>query len=106
SNVLDNIEYITDLDAIDEVEDHVIEKKEQISNLKQALILEERLQNYQDEKNTSKIEMDKAKLAVEKLEASAAQELIEKIKDFSKYYNKFMKLSLPDCRSAEISSDD
>ncbi|MCW4989854.1 hypothetical protein [Enterobacter mori] len=106
SNVLDNLEYITDLDAIDEVEDHVIEKKEQISNLKQALILEERLQNYQDEKNTSKIEMDKAKLAVEKLEASAAQELIEKIKDFSKYYNKFMKLSLPDCRSAEISSDD
>ncbi|HAL1993244.1 TPA: ATP-binding protein, partial [Escherichia coli] len=50
--------------------------------------------------------MDKAKLVVEKLEASAAQELIEKIKDFSKYYNKFMKLSLPDCRSAEISSDD
>ena len=105
-NALDNIEYITDLNTLDEVEDLVIEKKEQISNLKQALILEERLQNYQDDKNTSKIEMDKAKLVVEKLEASAAQELIEKIKDFSKYYNKFMKLSLPDCRSAEISSDD
>ncbi|WP_097475935.1 hypothetical protein [Escherichia coli] len=106
SSVLDKIEYLTDFDAIDEVEDHVIDKKEKISNLKQALILEERLQGYQNDKSKSKTEMDIAKLVVERLEASAAQELIEKVNLFSKYYNKFMRISLQDCRSAEISADD
>lgn len=106
SSALDKIEYLTDFDAIDEVEDHVIDKKEKISNLKQALILEERLQGYQNDKSKSKTEMDIAKLVVERLEASAAQELIEKVNQFSKYYNKFMRISLQDCRSAEISADD
>ncbi|EKG5018925.1 hypothetical protein O3Q57_004120, partial [Salmonella enterica] len=106
SNALSEIEYITDFDELDNVEDLLLTNKEKISDLKQALLLEKNLQTYQGIKDVAKREMDFAKIAVEKLEASSETELIEKVDKFNKYYNYFMKASLLDCRVAEINGDD
>ncbi len=106
SYALSEIEYITDFDELDHVEDQLLINKEKISNLKQALLLEKNLQTYQRVKDSAKREMDLAKIAVEKLEATSEAELIEKVDKFNKYYNHFMKASLLDCRVAEINADD
>lgn len=106
SFALSEIEYITDFDELDNIEDLLLTNKEKISNLKQALLLEKNLQSYQGVKDSAKREMEFAKIAVEKLEASSEAELIEKVDKFNKYYNHFMKASLLDCRVAEINSDD
>ncbi|WEE25123.1 AAA family ATPase [Aeromonas hydrophila] len=106
SRALSEIEYITDFDELDNVEDLLLINKEKISSLKQALLLEKNLQTYQIVKDSAKREMEFAKIAVEKLEASSEAELIEKVDKFNKYYNHFMKASLLDCRVAEINSDD
>ncbi|WP_222416855.1 hypothetical protein, partial [Yersinia aldovae] len=106
SYALSEIEYITNFDELDNVEDLLLINKEKISSLKQALLLEKNLQTYQGVKDSAKREMDLAKIAVEKLEASSEAELIEKVDKFNKYYNHFMKASLLDCRVAEINSDD
>lgn len=106
SYALSGIEYITDFDELDNIEDLLLTNKEKISNLKQALLLEKNLQSYQSVKDSAKREMEFAKIAVEKLEASSEAELIEKVDKFNKYYNHFMKASLLDCRLAEINSDD
>ncbi|MEQ4658108.1 hypothetical protein AB7Z54_05755 [Providencia manganoxydans] len=105
SHTLGEIEYITNFDELDHVENLLLENKEKISNLKQALLLENNLQEYQSAKDSTKKEMDLAKIVVEKLEASSESELIEKVDKFNKYYNSFMKTSLLDCRVAEINSD-
>ncbi|WP_368210633.1 hypothetical protein [Aeromonas sp. R4-2] len=106
STALSEIEYITDLDEIDDLEDLLLIKKEKISSLKQALLLEKNLQAYQGVKDSAKKEMEYAKNDVERLEASSEAELIEKVERFNTYYNRFMKASLIDCRVAEINSDD
>lgn len=106
SKALNEIEYITDFDELDDIEDKLIFNKEKINNLKQALILEQNLQSYQSLKDSAKNDVDLAKNEVEKLEASSEKELLEKVSEFSKYYNFFMKASLPECRIAEINSED
>lgn len=106
TKALEGIEYITDLDFIDKIEDGIINNKELISGYTQALILEKNLLNYQVSKDSSKKEMELARANVDKFEAAAASEIIEKVSEFNTYYNKFMKLSLAECRKAEISIDD
>lgn len=106
SYALSEIEYITDFDELDTIEDLLLTNKEKVSSLKQALLLEKNLQSYQVVKDSAKREMDFAKIAVEKLEASSEAELIEKVDKFNKYYNHFMKASLLDCRVAKINADD
>lgn len=106
SQVISEIEYVTDFNDIEEIDDAILLNKELISNYSQALILEKNLNKYQAEKDKLKKELDKAKVDVELLEASSSQELAEKVNDFNKYYNLFMRESLMDCRKAEINSDD
>lgn len=106
SQVISEIEYVTDFNGIEEIDDAILFNKELISNYSQALILERNLNKYQAEKDKLKKELDKAKVDVELLEASSSQELAEKVNDFNKYYNLFMRESLMDCRKAEINSDD
>lgn len=106
SQVISEIEYVTDFNGIEEIDDAILFNKELISNYSQALILEKNLSKYQAEKDKLKKELDKAKVDVELLEASSSQELAEKVNDFNEYYNLFMRESLMDCRKAEINSDD
>ncbi|ELY2812533.1 AAA family ATPase [Cronobacter sakazakii] len=106
SHALSELEYITNFDDLDSLEDQLIINKEKISNLKQALLLERNLQTYQKERDSAKRAVDFAKIAVEELEASSEIELIEKVDKFNSFYNHFMKKSLLDCRNAEISKDD
>ncbi|MCP1438404.1 energy-coupling factor transporter ATP-binding protein EcfA2 [Erwinia persicina] len=106
SKALNEIEYITDFDELDDIEDALLKNKEKINNFKQALILEENLQAYQSSKDSAKNSMDLARNEVDRLEAHSEKELMEKVSEFNKYYNLFMKASLPECRVAEISSDD
>ncbi len=106
ARTLNSIEYITDIDSLDQIEDQIIYKKELVSQYNQALILEKNLFHYQNIKTTSKKEVDLARVDADRFSAAAQQEIIEKVVQFNKYYNKFMKKSLADCRSAEISSED
>lgn len=106
AQALDKIEYITDIDFLDQIEDQIIHNKELVSQYNQALILERNLLHYQKSKTSSKTEVDLARAAADRFSAAAQQEIIEKVVEFNKYYNKFMKKSLADCRSAEISSED
>lgn len=106
SQIISEIEYVTDFDGIEEIDDAIMHNKELISNFNQALILERNLSKYQKSRDDAKKEMDSAKLDVELLEASSSKELAEKVGDFNKYYNRFMRESLIDCRLAEINNDD
>lgn len=106
SQIINEIEYVTDFNGIEEIDDAILRNKELIGNYNQALILEKNLLKYQKERDRTKNDMDSAKSDVELLEASSSKELTEKVGEFNKYYNHFMRESLTDCRLAEINSDD
>ncbi|HEJ8024044.1 TPA: hypothetical protein SMI40_003459 [Serratia liquefaciens] len=106
SKALDNIRFITPIDILDEIDDAIIFNKENISNLTQALKLESNLQGYQIKKDRAKLELESARITVNMLQAEADQEIIIKLKDFNYHYNRFMRMSLQDCRAAEIGRDD
>ncbi|WP_447876330.1 hypothetical protein [Serratia fonticola] len=106
SEALENIKYITPIEVLDDIDDGIVFNKEKISNLNQALKMERNLQSYQSKKDKAKLELDSAKIEVNKLQAEADQEIIIKLRDFNHHYNRFMRMSLQDCRAAEISRDD
>ena len=105
NRALSNINYITPIDVMDEIDDEILFNKEKISSLIQAVKIENNLQSYQLKKDNAKRELESAKLEVTKLQAEADQEILDKLKEFNFHYNRFMRMSLSDCRTAEISRD-
>ena len=99
-----NIEKLNNHDVVEEIDDKTFDLKSFINDLKQALKLETKLARHQGNVSIAKKTFEKAKLHEQKMQASAANELLERISEFNEIYNRYMVNCLVGCRNAEIDS--
>ncbi|CAK2018655.1 hypothetical protein VCRA2116O30_20273 [Vibrio crassostreae] len=105
SEVLSKLVIEVDMNNLEELDDKIMELKENISELFQLKKLEEKLEMY-DKAHDSKDRDYKSKdQNFKQKEIDAANQLKSQITDFSKTYDDLMKNSLPDVRKAEIDPD-
>jgi DNA repair exonuclease SbcCD ATPase subunit len=105
SDALSELIIEVDMTNLEEIDDKIIELKEDISELFQLKKLEEKLEVYDkdhDKKDKAYKNKDKT---FKKKEIDASTQLESRIVEFSKTYNDLMKNSLTDVRKAEIDQD-
>lgn len=104
--LLDRLDQKFDLDSINDIDDKILETREEASQLAKAIEIEEKLENlqivYQEKKDlASKLELER-----KELEIKAQKDIAEKVMTVSSIYNEYMQETLQDCRSARIKSSD
>lgn len=105
-SILKEIDEPIDLVSINDIDDKILDIRENISNLMQQLDIESKLKGYQDEYDKINTLHKTAELNRKAFEIDAQKDIINKVKDFSVIYNKLMTSTLPDCRSAKITLND
>ncbi|MEJ6122812.1 hypothetical protein MT390_13175 [Vibrio sp. 2-Bac 85] len=101
---IERIEEISNQDVVEELDDKIFDLKSSVNDLKQALKLEVKLSRHQSSVSAAKTNLEKAKFHEQKMQASAANELLERISEFNEIYNDYMVNCLVGCRNAEIDS--
>ena len=105
SSLLRNLDQVVDVESLNDIDDKILELREDVINLSQLLSVESKLDNlqsdYEDVSNAAK----DAKLKRQIYEAKAEGDIRAKVSAFSKKYNELMRETLPDCNSAKITSD-
>jgi DNA repair exonuclease SbcCD ATPase subunit len=105
SEALSELIVEVDMSNLEEIDDKIIELKEDISELFQLKKLEGKLESYdKDYDEKDRVYKSKDKTFKQK-EIDASNQLESKIIEFSKTYNDLMKDSLIDVRKAEIDPD-
>jgi energy-coupling factor transporter ATP-binding protein EcfA2 len=104
SHRVGNIEEISQHEVIEDLDENIFSIKSLNNDLEQALKMEIKLSRHQNSLSVAKIALDKAKIHEGKMQAVAANELLERVSEFNKIYCDYMVNCLTGCRIAEIDS--
>ncbi|WP_431049670.1 AAA family ATPase [Roseateles sp. L2-2] len=88
--------------ALEELDDRLLEVREQLAKCQEALRLENKLGTLLNRVSDKKKALDIAKLEVQRLDSASKVELQNQISQFDRVYNNFMTSAVADCRSAVI----
>ncbi|NQY07600.1 MAG: hypothetical protein HRT68_15740 [Flavobacteriaceae bacterium] len=105
SEALSELVIEVDMTNLEEIDDKIIELKEEISELFQLKKLEEKLELYDKDHDKKDKDYKKKDKNFKQKEIDASNQLESQITEFSKTYNDLMKNSLTDVRKAEIDHD-
>jgi DNA repair exonuclease SbcCD ATPase subunit len=103
--MLEKIDEIVDIESLNEIDDKILQLREDVINLNQLLEIESKLEHFQKNYDLISEKAKSAELKRRELEIKAQQDVTSKVNTFSKKYDELMKKTLPDCRSAKISLD-
>lgn len=103
---LQKVDQPIDVERLNDIDDKILELREDVSSLYQLLDIESKLEGFQKSYDDKRERAKSAELNRKVLEAQAKQDVASKVADFSKKYNELMVDTLPDCRSARIRLDD
>ncbi len=103
---INSIQSVADINSLNEVDDKILEVKENISLLNQQLENERKRANLQSDFDKLRDEHEKLKISLKKFEALANEEIHTKIVLFNEKYNLLMQAALQECRSARIDIED
>jgi energy-coupling factor transporter ATP-binding protein EcfA2 len=104
SHRIEHIEEISNHDVVEQLDEKIFDLKSIVNDLEQALKLEIKLSRHQNNVSVAKTSLDKAKVHEQRMQAIAANELLERISEFNEIYNNYMINCLIGCRNAEIES--
>lgn len=103
---LEKVDQLIDVERLNDIDDKILELREDVSTLHQLLDIESKLEGFQKSYDNKREEAKSAELKRKVLEAQAKQDVASKVVDFSKKYNELMVDTLPDCRVARIRLED
>ncbi len=103
---LDKLDQEIDIDSLNDIDDKILEVREDISKIDQLVEIESKLQNLQNDYEQKRTNSQEAELTRKELEIKTKKEISSKVNDFSAIYNELMTDTLAECRSARISIDD
>ncbi|ELR6564817.1 hypothetical protein QRU50_002495 [Vibrio cholerae] len=103
---LQKVDLPIDVERLNDIDDKILELREDVSSLHQLLDIESKLEGFQKSYDDKREKAKAAELNRKVLEAQAKQDVASKVSDFSRKYNELMVDTLPDCRSARIRLDD
>lgn len=91
--------------AMEELDDKLLEAREKLAKLEEAYRLEAKLDTLTTSYNRKKEDLENAKADVNRLDGESKIELQKRIQDFTRIYNEFMTTVVSDCRTAAIDSE-
>lgn len=102
---LDKLDEIVDIEGLNDIDDKILDLREDVSNLNLLLEIETKLSGYQKEYEKVSAKAKNAELDRKEFEIQAQKDITSKVQSFSSKYNELMQQSLQDCRTATISLD-
>lgn len=103
--VLGRVDEIIDTESLNDIDDRILQLREDVANLNRLLEIESMLDRFQKDFDLVSGKAKQAELEKEGLKIKAEQDMTSKVNAFSKKYDELMKNTLPDCRSAKITLD-
>ena len=103
--MLGRVDEIVDIESLNDIDDKILQLREDVANLNRLLEIESKLERFQKDFDLVSSKAKEAELKRKGLEIKAQQDVTSKVNAFSKKYDKLMKNTLPDCRSAKITLD-
>lgn len=88
--------------AMEELDEKLLESREKLAKCQEAFRLESKLGTLLKRQNDKKIQFDRAKTEVQRLDGESKIELQNQIGEFDRVYNDFMTSVVKDCRNAMI----
>jgi len=104
--LLEAIDQTIDLETINDIDDKILDIREEIAHLYQTIEIETKLENLQKDYDVKRQLVTDIELKEKELDAKAKRDIAKKVNKFSEIYNDFMVKTLPDCRSARIKLED
>jgi DNA repair exonuclease SbcCD ATPase subunit len=104
--ILGQIDQTFDLETINDIDDKILDIREEIGDLKRAVEIESKLEVLQADYNSKRDLARDYELERKELEIKAQKDITNKVNKFSKNYNRLMTETLSDCRSARIKLED
>ncbi len=105
TNMLGRIDEVVDIESLNDIDDKILQLREDVANLYRLLEIEIKLDEFQKDFDLISTKQKDAELRRRGLEVKAQQDVAVKVNAFSKKYDELMKNTLPDCRSAKITLD-
>jgi len=103
--MLGRVDEIVDIESLNDIDDKILQLREDVANLNRLLEIESKLERFQNDFDLVSSKAKEAELRRKGLEINAQQDVTSKVNAFSKKYDELMKNTLPDCRSAKITLD-
>ncbi|WP_158125592.1 AAA family ATPase [Vibrio fluvialis] len=103
--MLGRVDEIVDIESLNDIDDKILQLREDVANLNRLLEIESKLERIQKDFDLVSSKAKDAELKRKGLEIKAQQDVTSKVNAFSKKYDELMKNTLPDCRSAKITLD-
>lgn len=103
--ILGRVDDIVDIESLNDIDDKILQLREDVASLNQLLEIELKLERVQKDFDLISASAKKAELKRRELEIKAQRDINSKVDLFTKKYNKLMIDTLPDCRSAKINLD-
>jgi DNA repair exonuclease SbcCD ATPase subunit len=103
--ILGRVDEIVDIESLNDIDDKILQLREDVANLNRLLEIESKLERIQKDFDLVSSKAKEAELKRKELEIKAQKDIISKVNAFSKKYDALMKNTLPDCRSAKIAFD-
>lgn len=103
--MLGRVDEIVDIESLNDIDDKILQLREDVANLNRLLEIESKLERFQKDFDLVSSKAKDAELKRKGLEIKAQQDVASKVNAFSKMYDELMKNTLPDCRSAKITLD-
>ncbi len=104
--LLGAIDQTIDLETINDIDDKILDIREEIASLYRIIEVETKLESLQKAYDGKRQLAKDLELEKRGLQAKAQRDIAKKINKFSGIYNDFMVETLPDCRSARIRLED
>lgn len=101
-NMLDRIDETVDIESLNDIDDKILQLREDVANLNRLLEIESKLEGVQKSYELISSKAKAAELKRKGFEIKAQQDVTSKVTAFSKKYDELMKSTLKDCRSAKI----
>lgn len=103
--MLGRVDEIVDIESLNDIDDKILQLREDVANLIRLLEIESKLEGFQKDFDLVSSKAKDAELKRKGLEIKAQQDITSKVNAFSKMYDELMKNTLPDCRAAKIRLD-
>lgn len=103
--ILGRVDEIVDIESLNDIDDKILQYREDVANLNRLLEIETKLDRFQKDFDSLSVTSRDAELKRKGLEIEAQKDITSKVNAFSKKYDELMKNTLPDCRSAKITLD-
>jgi len=100
--ILGKLDQVVDVESLNNIDDKILQLREDVSDLNQSLEIESKLNDFQKALDGISGKAKNAELKRKELEAQAKQDVSSKVTSFSEKYNDLMVSTLPDCRTAKI----